>query len=194
MKNKNLIIFGTLLIISILLISFGVAPTANKIIADKKIIIEEKNKMNDLLLKGQNIIKNKNNITKIEDQLKLLDDAYLKIGEELTFITDLEEVAAKNNIEQTIIFNNTESTEINSAKAIAISLQLSGGVKEIMSYINDLEKFDYYIDITKINLSSRGLTTSNKRAGEQTYEGLLKPEEEPTAILSANLSGLTYWK
>ncbi|HRY63656.1 MAG TPA: hypothetical protein P5267_03595 [Patescibacteria group bacterium] len=197
MKNKNFIILAALLIISILLITLGIAPTAKKILADNRAITEEKEKMNNLLLRGQNIVKNKNNLAVVEEQLALIENAYLQTGQELAFITDLEKTAAKNNIEQSIIFNNTEITEVNGLKAIPLSLQLTGGVEEIMNYINDLERFDYYIDIERISLSSQGVATSSRRAGEQSYqeqENDQKTNGQSTATLSVSLQGLTYWK
>jgi Tfp pilus assembly protein PilO len=198
MRDKNLILLILLLMATILLIFFGIVPGAKSLRQDKQIITAEMEKMRSLLTQGQNIVKNKNNLSVVESELGLLEATSLKIGEELNFITDLEKTAARNNIEQKITFNNLEVVEdIDGAKAIPISLYLTGGTREIMSYINDLEKLDYYVNITRISLSANGASSEGKHAGEQTYLDQEENEnqtEQPATTLSANLYGLTYWK
>lgn len=196
MDKKNITILAALFTVALALIFFGLAPAANNINRDKHALAKEREQMNQLLLQGQGVNQNKNNLAIVEGQLAALESAYLKIGGELDFITDLEKIADKNGIEQKIDFNNNEAKEANGARAIPIGLQISGNLKAIMSYINDLEKLDYYINIETVWLSAGNNDFAGVRASAKNYE---QPNdgEEPVAAattVSAKLNGLTYWK
>ena len=126
-----------------------------------------------------------------------LNGVFLITGEELGFITDLENVASKNNMKQIIDFDNSKYEITQDIKIIPLQLRLNGSLENLISYINSLEKLDYYIEINQIDINtsinkskrkSSGLTMGNKKEGEGEIEG------EEDVELSIKLDGLTYWK
>ena len=96
MNKKNITILAALLAASLALIFLGLLPAANKINDSKRALAKARAQMNELLLQGQDVNQNKNDLAAIENQLTTLDNAYLKISSELDFITDLEKIADKN--------------------------------------------------------------------------------------------------
>ena len=74
-----------------------------------------------------------------------------KLGNELKLITFLEDLSAKYNITQTI--TNSTLDQISTSRAVNISMNLSGGYKDTLKYIADLEASDYFINIEQMQLT-----------------------------------------
>ncbi|NMB48806.1 type 4a pilus biogenesis protein PilO [Candidatus Kuenenbacteria bacterium] len=193
MKKNNLLLLVLLPCMTLVLIFLAIWPAARSLSQNKQIIAQNRQAMADLLARGQNIDKNQKNLNLIEGNLGLLDEAYLKRGEELNFITDLERAATNNNIEQTINFNNELGQEQGGVRAIPFELRISGDMLEIMAYINTLERLPYYINIGRIELAS-GNTRETKQTSTQVYQEEGESETAIKNIISANLTGVTYWK
>ncbi|HOZ36789.1 MAG TPA: type 4a pilus biogenesis protein PilO [bacterium] len=193
MKKNNLILLVLLPGLIIGLVVLLIWPTAKNLRQDKQIVVQSRQAMSELLARGQNVDKNQKNLELIEGNLHLLDEAYLKKGEELNFITDLEQAAAANNVEQAIDFNNELGEEKNSIKTIPLELKINGDLKEIMAYINALERLPYYVDIARIDFSS-GNPRELRQASTQAYQEEAGAETNTQNIISAKLNGATYWK
>jgi hypothetical protein len=64
-----------------------------------------------------------------------------------------------------------------------------------VSYINDLEKLNYYINIKKITIDSSGAAKAIKKAGQQTPKAEDNTENTTSAaLLSLDLTAITYWQ
>ncbi|NMC51725.1 type 4a pilus biogenesis protein PilO [Candidatus Kuenenbacteria bacterium] len=195
MHKKYYLIIGTLIFIGLMLIFFVIAPAANQIKKDKLLISAEKNNLKDLLALGQNITTNQKNLNYVEKNLEALGEPFLKKGEELKFITDLERIATENGIEQEILFNNDSGEAPGGAKIVPVEIRLNGGLHNTMNYINSLEKINYYININRIRINSSGTVNYTKKAGQQTAkDGKAEEVIVEEHILSVNISAITYWK
>lgn len=195
MHKKYYLIIGTLIFIGLMLIFFVIAPAANQIKKDKLLISAEKNNLKDLLALGQNITTNQKNLNYVEKNLEALGEPFLKKGEELKFITDLERIATENGIEQEILFNNDSGETSGGAKIVPVEIRLNGGLYNTMNYINSLEKINYYININRIRINSSGAVNYAKKAGQQTAkDGKAEEVIVEEYILSVNISAITYWK
>ncbi len=192
-NKKYIIIFISLIIFCLALLWWVTLPTINNIKQNNKKIASEKNNLFELLKQGQSVAKNKKNLEELETKINKLNKIWLKTGNELSFITDLENIAKKYNLEQTIVFDNNKNSLLSGStdiKKIPIELKISGKLDDIMDYINQLEILDYYISLNTINIQSQKKISKNFPA--QINSDTETSEEK--IIISANLSGITYWK
>ena len=71
-------------------------------------------------------------------------------GNELDLITDLENIAIKNNVTQKIESSNLDKINNNT---ITLSLRASGSYKNILGYLADLENYDYFLQVTSLDFN-----------------------------------------
>jgi len=192
-NKKYIIIFTNLIIFCLILVWWIIFPTITDINHYNAQVADEKDNLSKLLKQGQSVVENRKNLERLQTEITSLDTVWLKTGEELAFITDLEKIANLYGLEQTIVFDNTNITAQTGAsdiKIIPIELKITGEIDKIMLYINQLETLDYYINLTKINLY-------NQESGAKKFPTQIDATEEVALnkiILSTNLVGITYWK
>ncbi len=191
-NKKYIIIFITLMFFCLALLWWIILPTTSNIKQYSKQVMEEKNNLFKLLKQGQSVIENKKNLKQLGTEINNLDKVWLQTGNELSFITDLENIAKKYNLKQTIIFDNTKMTTLTGStniNKIPIELKISGELNNIMQYINQLEMLDYYISINTIDIHNQ--KNINKKFPSQINNDEITPEKN---IISMDISGITYWK
>lgn len=197
-KKHFLILLGLML----LMLALGwwlMRPAVKSIKENNNEISYQKEKLGRLLQQGQSVLENKKNLLAVEAEMDKLQEVWLQVGEELKFITDLEQAAAENDLKQVINFDNTKYSGETDIKVIPVGLDVQGELNNIMSYINALEAYDYYINMSKVEIrSASGQET--KRFSQQIEEGEQGEGEEGEAVekivvnLTVHLEGLTYWK
>ncbi|PIX92638.1 hypothetical protein COZ26_00745 [Candidatus Kuenenbacteria bacterium CG_4_10_14_3_um_filter_39_14] len=190
-NKKLLIIFSLLALTSLGLLWWLILPAVSAIGQNASQIHEQREKLDKLLRQGQSIKENQKNVQAIKNEIGILQKIWLKNGDELEFITDLENTAEKNNLQQTITFDNTKAIEKNGNKVIPLELQLSGSLENILMHLAQIEAFDYYINFQNIELTKQSGEISKKFPG-QAQSG--EENEQTPSALSMRLSGLTYWK
>lgn len=163
-KTKTYIITGGLIII--ILILFIIYPTvqdirltSNEITALKTQLLEQQSQTHTL----ENIIKS---YQKYESKMELLNKTTITKNRELEFITTLEDVATRYNLEQKININDYQEVAGTAFNKMPLQLFLEGNFKDELSYLQDLEKLPTYINIKKIDISNAGtedLATSTAR-------------------------------
>lgn len=71
-------------------------------------------------------------------------------GEELAFITLLENTAAQNGVEQKITNSNLDQI---TNQQLTLRLDLTGPYHKILNYLVDLEKLDYFLSVRQLRLT-----------------------------------------
>ncbi len=175
------------IVVSVLIIGglvyFVVIPIINDIkkmgekIENQRIDLEQK------YIKGQSLKQLTENLKKIEPQLVILDQIFIKQDYELEFITKLEEIAEQNNVSQTINLNTAKINKDKSYQTLPLQLSARGNYKNIMNYLINLEALNYYINIDSIDLSSASTKLSATSEVQTTFSNI-------NLTISAN----TYWK
>ena len=175
------------IVVSVLIIGglvyFVVIPIINDIkkmgekIENQRIDLEQK------YIKGQSLKQLTENLKKIEPQLIILDQIFIKQDYELEFITKLEEIAEQNNVSQTINLNTAKINKDKSYQTLPLQLSARGNYKNIMNYLINLEALNYYINIDSIDLSSASTKLSATSEVQTTFSNI-------NLTISAN----TYWK
>lgn len=123
------------------------------------------------------------NINKIREEEAKLSSIFIKKDQELEFITSLENAAQANNLEQQIKLQpiNKETTALIQSAPMQISLK--GSFRDILQYLQSLEKLSYYININSINLNNP--TTKKEAATAQKATSI---------TINAEITALTYWE
>lgn len=73
-----------------------------------------------------------------------------KVGDELKLITELENLAAKNNVAQQVLTNNLDKITNNQA---VLTLRVAGNYHNILRYIASIDSMEYFINIDQIQMN-----------------------------------------
>ncbi len=135
--------------------------------------------------RGQRIRKTAEDLRKIEPEISSLSAIYIKEGEELNFISLLEQLAQQNYLEQKINWNLKKEEVRAKIVAIPIEITLRGDFINVLKYLSALEQTDYYINFYDLVF---GQTDSAKR--------LSSPEVSltPGGAVQVILKGRVYWE
>ncbi len=195
-NHKYLFIFLSLAIACLIIIILVILPTINKIKNNNITLAREKKQISNLLRQGQNVAENRKNFRKIKANLDELNNLWLRTGNELKFITDLEKIAKQNKLKQNINFNNKQvnTKNKNKTKIIPIDITIKGQLADIMNYINQLEILDYYINFTQINFAKEAEKLKNYSNQIKIGENSSVDIPQHKSDLKVKLNGLTYWK
>ena len=165
------------------LIYFVVMPTINDIKKMGEEIEAQRIDLEQKYIKGQSLRQLTENLKEIEPQLIMLDQIFIKQDYELEFITKLEDIAAQNNISQTISLDTAKINKEKSYQTLPLRLAARGNYKNMMNYLTNLEALDYYININSMDLSSASAKQSATPEEQTTFSNI-------SLVISAN----TYWK
>lgn len=83
-------------------------------------------------------------------------DKFLKKGQELALITKLEALAEQHNLTQNISLNPEPQAFKKDMFFLETSITLTGAFKDIMDYLDSLNKDTYFISLTNLNFTKGG--------------------------------------
>lgn len=154
LKQKNLIIIGLSLIITLAVFFLIIKPTIAYIKDTKDQIKIEREDLEKRYQRVMYLRQNVDKLKEIEQQLTVLDDLFLINDKELEFITTLEDIAEKNNVSQKI---NLKSVNLNDPQQLTLpfAISASGKMHDVLSYLLGVEKLFYYINFNSLNISSK---------------------------------------
>ncbi len=173
-KNKLLINLALFTVFIVLINNFLLLPTIKDIKKLRVDIANTKIETNKALEKDRNIDNQADKLKTIENQIEKLDRVFISRGRELEFITTLEGIAYKNNIEQTFNLKDVPDLHINNFVSIPVLIKAKGYFNDIMNYLKDIESMAYYMDINDLSIDKtsstggasfsldQGATTNNK--------------------------------
>lgn len=188
-KTKSFIFFFSFnLIIILIVIIFFISPNIFQIKRLSEAIYEERIRLESLYNQGLILKKVKEELNRVAPQTELLQNLFIFKGQELIFITALEELALKNKIEQEINLDISQQKEIEKDyKAIPLRLVLRGSFLEIFKYLLELERLDYYLNINSLHLESISKIPYRDRSSLDLYSS-------KGVGIQAIVSLLSYWR
>lgn len=179
-KQKAINTSVVVIVISVLIFYFIIIPTIKNIKLLSPGIIEEKENIVKKDLKEKNIIALTEELSKIEPEINNYDKIYINDNNQLEFITAVEEIANKYNIEQKINITPPENLQKGKFAIVPILIDASGELNNIFNYLKEIESLDFQINVENFDLSSQA-TKPTKTV----------PQNDSINIkLNAN----TYWK
>ncbi|MBI3290881.1 type 4a pilus biogenesis protein PilO [Candidatus Falkowbacteria bacterium] len=147
-------IYVVAVIIIIAFISyFIILPTIRDIQSIKKAVYLEREDLERKYLRGQLLNKTIEDFERIKPEKDKLLSIFITEGEELEFITDLEEIAGRHNIEQNIKLQSNKSRE-NFYFSLPLEISGTGNFTQILRYLKDIERLKYYFNIKNIAAST----------------------------------------
>jgi len=167
LEKQTILLVGIFATVIITIILGIILPTVKYI---KKLNDETTALKEYLEKKYQNTINLRTSIKKIEEIKTIVAEYpnyFFNPGDELKLITTLETIATQNKVNQKIENTNLDQPNHNPIK---ITLTISGNYNQVLKYLADLEKINYYINVENIQL-----TNANK------------PKEENTSTTPTNL-------
>ncbi|PIT88585.1 MAG: hypothetical protein COU29_02295 [Candidatus Magasanikbacteria bacterium CG10_big_fil_rev_8_21_14_0_10_36_32] len=145
----SLVTVVVLLIIGIVLLNLKIKNT-EKQINEFLLSLENKSCRNEDLRSA---------LAKIRDTQKKVEqyNSFLfKKGNELQLITDLENIALKNNVSQNIINSNLDSA---SGDSLQMTLDISGTYENALKYLLAVERHPYFLSVENLELYPTGEPT-----------------------------------
>ncbi len=189
-KTKSFLFFLSFnIIIILIIIIFFISPDIFQIKRLSEAIYEERIRLESLYNQGLVLKKVREELNRITPQAEVLQSLFIPKGQELVFITTLEELALKNKIEQEINLDLLQQKEIEKGyKVIPLRLVLKGNFLKILKYLLELERLDYYLNIDSLHLESISKTPYRDRLLSDLYSS--SKESQIQAIISL----LSYWR
>ena len=148
------------LIVTSLIIYFVILPTINDIKTINQAVYNEKLDLEKKYLRGQLLRKTIEDFEKIKPEQDKINSIFIKQGNELEFITALENIAANYNLEQKLSLRSDLPADSGIYYPLPLEISIRGNFINILKYLNDLEKLDYYFNIAELAVTA-GQATEN---------------------------------
>lgn len=152
-KKKITIIIIIFFLLSFVIEFFIILPTLSDIKEINKNIQKEKESLEAKFQKGQFLKKIMADYKSVEPRRNELDTIFIKKGNELEFITDLEKISQKYNLDPTFTKLNNSGSK-NTVSEMLLNIKLEGDFTQTLLFLSDLETLQYYFNISKISLAS----------------------------------------
>jgi Tfp pilus assembly protein PilO len=167
LRKKIVLSISSFLLFIFLVVYFIIFPSVRDIKNIRDEIETQRVDLERRYVKGQSLRKLSEKLEKAEEKIHILDQVFIDQEDGLEFITTLEGIAGKNNINQKI---NLLQTADNNGYSQMVPLQIfpQGEFSQILNYLVGLETLNYYINIKTMDLSSNARTAS---PGEEKFSG-----------------------
>jgi Tfp pilus assembly protein PilO len=149
------------------IILFIIVPTVNDIKNISNSIYQERIELEKKYLRGQLLKKTVSDFEAIKPQQDILDEIFIKDGEELKFVSILEDLADNNGVRQNLDLQIKNTEEKKGIKHIPLKITVSGNFHQVMGYLNDLQMLKYYFNISDLRI------TSDREMITATFSGLV---------------------
>lgn len=150
---KKPIIFLVITLFANIVLIVGAIIILGRISVQSNAISAQVTSLNKRNLSTEDLRDSLAKIKAVSSHIDNFDQFLFPTGEELSLITDLENIALQNKIIYRIISSNLDNYENN---RIDIILNVSGPLSNIVKYLSDLETYKYIVSIQKIEFSPTG--------------------------------------
>lgn len=182
-KDKIYLSISATFFILLFLSGFLVIPSVKEIIRIKHDIDWQRQDLEDKYAKGQNLKSLSKNLKLISPKAKSLDQAFLRKGHEVEFITALENIAAENNIKMTIGLGENKKSADKKYEVSTITIDGSGRYADLVDFLYDIEAAQFYVNIDNIEESSGSGTLINDDSRGHTENSI-----------NLKITARTFWK
>lgn len=172
-RKKILVSIVVTAIATLGIAAFIIWPSLKEIRLLNEQIYAQRVELEKVYLKGKNLKQTLQEYREIKPTIDTLNAIYLKRGDELAFITNLEALANTHQVNQDLKLGSPSEKNRDS---LPLQLTFTNTMQQFMRYLVGLEGLNYYINIDTIRLS----TQSTRGA----------PDEHP--LISAILLASTY--
>ena len=169
-SRKQIIKYAILIVILFATIYFLTFPYFTGIrqiyinLTKEAVALEEK------FISGQDLAKSSSDFESYNDKIPEYDELFIKEGNELSLVTNLEEIANKYNVNQELSLGIDKTQISEEVKRVPFNFVIKGNFNSILKYFSEIFKMSYNLTIHNLNI-------------KQIEDG----------DLEARLLGYTYW-
>ncbi len=188
--KQQLYIIGLVIVLAIVLV-FVVFPISKDIVSLRDSIFAQREELEKMYLRGQLLKKMQIQLQKIDQDIEKIDSAVLTEEKQLELITVLEKIASDNNLSQEIVMDSLPEN-ISKVTALPIEVRLNGKFTDILGYVLDVERQDFYLTWKSVSVGSGVGTQRIVRRGPNVIPETKKLTNIET--VDVVLVGESYWK
>lgn len=153
--KKKIIISITLILAGTAgIVYFIILPTIADINEIRKAVLIERTDLEKKYQRGQLLNKALEDFDTRKDEKEKLLSVFITEGQELEFITSLEQIAENNNIVQGLSLANGKQDNNQFYKTSILSVTAQGSFSDILEYLEDIKQLDYYYNIDELEIKS----------------------------------------
>jgi hypothetical protein len=173
MNLKQQFLFTTISIaaVSIIIAAIIIVPTIKQILSLKNSITDTQKFLEEQYEKTQRMRRSVHSLDEIIEQTEKFQNIAIQEGDELKVITELEKLATSNNIEQSLRVQKIDPKEtkgvpseeekklppvLKKAPYYTFSFSNTGNFENHISYLKELEKLPYYLNISILQFEKKG--------------------------------------
>lgn len=153
-KKRITISTSIVVILTGLIIYFIILPTMQDIKKISNDVYIERVDLEKKYLRGQLLKKTIEDFERIKPEEDKLNSVFIIEGEELKFITALEKIAIFHSLKQDIRLQPNQDPGSGFYYTLPLEIMSRGEFVKILKYLQDLEKLNYYFNISSIVLSA----------------------------------------
>lgn len=171
-KNKFLINIGVILLFFIAAIVFIILPALAEISKVNEEITIERNKLERKLALGLNIKKIIKDLEAVDETVKYLDDILIEKNQELSFVNILETLSSQYGLKIEISSDFAKVDIGDNIAQVEVQAVVTGNYKQILKFLNEVEKQKNYFNLKIITLSKNKKAESSEIRAQligQTY-------------------------
>lgn len=154
-RKKIALSISLVILFNAVIIYFIIIPTVSDIKMISDAVYKERVDLEKKYQRGQLLNKTLENFERVKSEQVIFKKAFIAEENELTFVTALENIAGKHNLEQHL---QLASAKISESKNLylsrAITITLRGTYEDTLNYLHDLESMDVFVNLANISLSS----------------------------------------
>ncbi|MBU1131304.1 type 4a pilus biogenesis protein PilO [Patescibacteria group bacterium] len=154
-QNSERIKFICLIIILILVNLLINRPYFSSLKKINNEFISEADLLKTAYISNQGPQQTLNKYQDIKKQLTAYENIFLKEGQELELIKELETLAANNNLIQTINLNPSPQEAYEDIYKLDLRLDLMGDFFDMLNYLEDLNELKYQLTVKMLNMDNK---------------------------------------
>lgn len=185
-KNKLFISVGLLLLLNIIFVYLLILPAITNIKKSRNDIINLKIDLENKIIREKNLNTLNEKISTVEPQLEKINQIFISKNREIEFITALESLEGKYNVEQKLNINLNSPEKLENFSKVPININTSGSFRNLIDYLANIESLNYYINIENISLAKN---SDNNPSAKAALLGQNLQDQ-----MELQISGYTYWK
>ena len=160
-KNRMILILVFTVLIGALEIIFVTIPSIKEIKQTKEEIVGQIDYANKLLLAGQTINRLQADIKRITPFLDKFNQIFIRPEEQLSFIISLEDLAKNKGVTAELSISDLPKGPKEETVSVPLDMRVQSSFPELVAFLIELQKLDYYINIKTISLNSGGANGEN---------------------------------
>lgn len=154
-KNKFIIFIIVILAVLAAMIAFIICPAVKEITQVNREIKKEKNNLEKKLALGFNLKQIKQDLDEIQGSIEELDKIFIQQGQELKFVTELENLASRRQLSLNLNPDFESQPANNGIKPVPLQISITGSYPQILRFMQDLEALPYYYNLELIIASAK---------------------------------------